>query len=138
MRVHNATRRPGGARGKKQGRRIFGAAACKFGIDLSTSLRESVAACRQEVLIGLHIGLPVMAHANVIVIDDVAHRGALRHHGQQLIHLFLVFSEHHNDVSGAHWDSKLIRWGVRKQRHYHPSQPLHRSHRGKQAGAVLA
>ena len=79
-----------------------------------------------------------MAHADVVVIDDVTDGWAQRHGGQQLVHLFLVLREDHTDLGTLDRARNFCRRGVSKQRHHHTAQPLDGSHRSKQARPVLA
>ena len=83
------------------------------------------------------MGLPVVAHADIVVIDDVANGRAQWHGGQQLVHLLLVLRENHTDLGALNRTCNFCRRGIGKQRHHHTTEPLHSSHRGKQARAVL-
>ena len=138
MCMHHATRRAGRTRGKKQCRWVLRAAACQLRIQMSRHLRHGIAPLGQQRVIRLHMRLPVMAHPDVIVVNDVADRWALRHRGQQLVHLLLVLGENHADFRALDRACDFCRRGVGKQRHHHTAQPLDGSHRSKQARPVLA
>ena len=138
MRQDDALGRAGRARGEEQERRVLAGAARGLGLQRVALRGGEFPALLQERGIADELGLLVVAHAPVLVVDDAANRRAAGQDLEQLVDLLLVLGEDVGDLGALDRSHHLVGRRVLVERHRDGAQPLRRAHRRIEARPVVA
>ena len=128
----------GRARGEEQEGRILAAAARGLGLQEVTLFGGELPALLQSSVVADELGLLVVAHAAVLVVDDAADRRTARQDLEQLVDLLLVLGEDMGDLRALDRRHDLVGRRILIERHRDGAEPVRRTHRRIEPRPVVA
>ena len=136
--LHHAFRFAGGAGGVQDDGRVRALARFDGGVEPARVGQVPGASQLLQLRQRHHAGVLVVAHAALVLVDDMAHLRAQFGQFEQLVDLLLVFHHGEGDGGVVQHVGHVGRRRVLVQRHRHAADALRRQHRPVQARTVVA
>ncbi|EKE18083.1 MAG: hypothetical protein ACD_10C00137G0001 [uncultured bacterium] len=138
MRLADAFRFAGGARGVQHHRDIVEMTEFDFGIEKVRMIAVVYPPHLHQFMDSVQEGLVVMPHAARVVIKDVLERAGLLLDFEQFVDLLLILDDGETDAGILQRKKHFARDGILIERHRHAAQTLRRAHHHVQMRPVVA